>query len=199
MRFLTPLIWLFISFSAFGADLKIEATVTRWSGEASVGGKPAAIGMIVPVGTEVRAGDKSFVEFKLSSGHTMRLEHGKMVVRALPGAKPQSLFELASGRIYSFVQKLRSGEEVNIFTRSGIMGVRGTKYMVDETGEKTYICVCEGTVSVQNPHGTASIAAGEDMDLYGDKKPATKPASDQMFNMVADVFTDMGYPVARKK
>ncbi len=115
-----------------------------------------------------------------------------------------SLVEIVKGSLFAYVQKSFSkSEDAPAFRLKGmIMGVRGTKFFLQEDEKESYLCVCEGVVEAKGAKGSKvmQVQAGYDLTAHSDRdieKPAF--ASDVMWKMAKDGFADMGYDVPKRK
>jgi ferric-dicitrate binding protein FerR (iron transport regulator) len=176
---------------AMAAD---ETTALKWNGNVTIDGKVMkSQGEKIKQGATVEAkGEYSFIDMRLGDGSLVRLSNGKVVTTSL--APKKSILTLISGKLYNYIQKA-AGQSYAVRTKSAVMGVRGTKFMVSEDDKKTYVCVCEGAVEAKKTDKSENVLIKEyeDLDVLKDKslnKP--KKAAQTMVDTVKSVFQDMG-------
>jgi len=138
----------------------------------------------------------SFVDIKYENGNFFRLKNGKMRIQK---SKDKFKIELKSGSLFVNVEKLTEKQTFNIITPTAVTGVRGTRFQIDATELKTYICVCEGTVWTKKKNFISKLffkktAVNADYDLWVNKgKKLKKPKySPDMIKMTKAIFEDMG-------
>ena len=189
-----------------------EATVLRWQGAVTIDGVVLQHkGALVKQGANISAlGAHDFVDLRLGDGSLVRLKEGQLKTTKVSAT--QNVFELLTGKLYSLIQKASQADSFMVQTKSAVMGVRGTKFMVQEETSKTYLCVCEGSVAAktkttkaQNAKGAGTggdgagdaviVRKNEDIDMYP-TQALTKPkaASAQMAAMVLGEFEQMMSP-----
>jgi hypothetical protein len=179
----------FFSFSSF-ANL---AKISKLDGQAIVNiKKTAKVGMILKEFDVIETvGKKGFVEITFSSGHKVRLRAGKTVLKRMN--KDETVFKLIKGKIFSFVNKLNSKQKFKVETKHSSLGVRGTMFMISVEKDKSYLCVCEGSVETDSASKTSIVNKGEDQFLNGVDYEAPRKANSQMMTMATDEFKSMGF------
>ena len=168
------------------------ATVTKFQGEIILNVKQQAkIGTVLQEFDVIETvGKKSFVEITFSSGHIIRLRGGKTVLKKLN--TNETVFKLIKGKIFSFVKKLNSKQKFKVETKHSSLGVRGTMFMVSVEKDKSYLCVCEGSVESSSASKSSIVVRGEDQFFNGKSFEAPKKANSQMMTMATDEFRAMG-------
>ena len=134
-------------------------------------------------------GKGSSVQIFFEDGSRSLLRNGKLsITEEVPQEK--TLLNLARGILFTSKEKGKSNLEVK--TKNAVMGVRGTKFYIEENPDDTYLCVCEGVVAIQNDKATTLVERNE--DVHTDKNASLKkaPASDMMLDMAWDGFKEMG-------
>jgi hypothetical protein len=182
---------LIISTTAFSAQFSI----VRMNGKILVNGTKLDKKNEIIVGDTIEAlGKKSFIQLKTKSGSVFLIRNGKLILEKFN--KKSSLVSLIKGKFYHFYNKKKSKRIFKVKTKTAVMGVRGTKYMIEVKPDKSYLCVCQGEVSAQllTSSKIHSIKAGDDIFLSKNSTHKQK-ASDQMMSMVKDEFKAMGHPV----
>ncbi len=93
----------------------------------------------------------SLIEVALNDGSRFTLDENSRVAIAeyVTGSAPQSLLELARGRLRSSVSNTFSDQRdaYRVQTREGVMGVQGTEFDVLAIPRETVVYVYEGVVS----------------------------------------------------
>jgi hypothetical protein len=158
-----------------------DATITRSSGDIKVNGKAITTGALVKNGEEiVITGKKSFAQIKFDDGSRMLIKEGTLKLSP-PEESKENLVQLIKGTI--FVHKAKSDSPLKIKTNHSIMGVRGTKFFVQEDPKETYLCVCEGKVEISNGVSTEFITMKEDATVSSGKAFKKSTANQMMWDM----------------
>ncbi len=151
-------------------------------------------------GTIVVKGIKSFADIRLSNNEIIRFRQGKFKLSQKEKTK-QNILTVITGEIYAYFQKNKTKNQLKIETKTAVLAVRGTKFMVSVEKQKTYLCVCEGEVTaskISSPSLTIPVKKGDDIWIEKNKSLGLpKPSGISMMSMVTDQFRDMGYPVKK--
>lgn len=171
-----------------------KATVLRSSGLVLVNGK-ALTGKIIATGATIdTTAPNASVDLSIAGKSYHRFRGGLAVLTISKDEQSVSLEDKA-GEIFSFLDP-KGHQQLKVKTRSMAMGVRGTKFYVQESKEKSYLCVCEGTVDVTAANIKIPVTAGFDLYVHpDDKSAAASKASDPMMTLSKSTFADMGFPV----
>lgn len=181
------------------STLASEIAIVRTSGKVLVNGVALNSKTEIISGDTVEAiGKKSFIQLKTKFGSVFLIRNGKIILEKF--TKRSSLVSLLAGKFFHFYNKNVSKKVFKVKTRNAVMGVRGTKYMLDAKKNETYLCVCQGIVSAklkdsQNIH---MVNAGDDI-LLRKSSARKKRASSQMMTMAKNEFKAMGHPVVLNK
>lgn len=144
----------------------------------------------VGTGDQIAASGKgSSVQIFFDDGSRSMLRNGRLSISEdIPQEK--TLLTLAKGIL--FTSKAKSKSNLQVKTKNTVMGIRGTKFYVEESTEDTYLCVCEGIVEIKNDRATTLVEKNE--DVHSNENPTLKksPASDDMLKMAWDGFNEMG-------
>lgn len=194
MRCVVQIGWLFLILLSLksinsSAGLVAVATLDKMNGQVMVNGNPAKDGDELDVGTKVKIkGADSWVDFKFQNGHVIRAHAGEFKVIDINPEK--TLIQLVRGKLLALVKKLGPSETFRVKTKRAAFGVRGTKFMIEETSAKSYLCVCEGIVEASR--GKAKVSVKKDQDLNIQNAGALKVQdSPAMGKMVEDMFKVM--------
>jgi ferric-dicitrate binding protein FerR (iron transport regulator) len=183
--FLFLFLFSFSSLANFAVISKIKGkVVVNVSTLASVGTPLKEFDIVEAIGK------KSYVEIKFESGHLVRIRNGKSVLKKMN--KDQTVFKLIKGKIYSFVKGLSSKQKFKVETSHSSLGVRGTMFMVEANQDKTYLCVCEGSVEAASAQKKNLVKRGEDQFFDGLAKSSPTKANSMMMKMATEEFRDMG-------
>lgn len=149
--------------SAFSTIVPI-ATLVKFNGVILMNNNPAQVGDEFDNGTMVKiSGKDAYVDFKYQNGHVIRAYEGEFKIREITPKK--SVIQLLRGKIISIVSKLTPNETFRIKTRHASIGVRGTKFVVQDKGDETYLCVCEGVVEVVRGKNKVKVKKDEDLHI----------------------------------
>lgn len=181
----TLLLFPLLSFASTVEVLKVRGEVT-------------GAGAVLKVGSTLKEGDlievkgsKSFIQLRFEDGSQLLQKEGRLTLRKI--AKGKTLLSLLKGIIFVF-KNPESKSKLNVKTKTASLAVRGTKFYVEET-DKTYLCVCEGTVAARNKFGTIDVTAGEDLYAPTRQSLEKKEANKMMMKMALEGFDLMGLPV----
>lgn len=180
----------FLCLSAFALNAFAgDATVTLVRGTAKAFGKELVKGQLLTEGTEVSVeGAKSALQVKLADGSRVLVKEGAFKLE--PSSKQQkSIVRLLRGVLYT--QKVKSMSELEVVTKNATLGVRGTKFFVQENDQETYLCVCEGLVRISNKKSSADVGVREDATVRAGQRFAKTKANDVMWDLAQQGFKEM--------
>lgn len=169
--------------------------VVKIKGQVFVGQKelrPIGLKSKLSEGDQVTVkGDKSFVQLRFEDGSMILQKKGQLILKKVQSK--QTLVNLLKGVIFVF-KNPETKSKFNVKTKRVSLAVRGTKFYVEE-GEKSYLCVCEGTVAARNAQGTIDVTKGEDLFAKDKQSLEKSTANEDMMSMALMGFDMMGVPV----
>jgi hypothetical protein len=169
------------------AEGKIK--ITKLSGEVIYNNKIVAVGAELDPGSELVVGkeESDFVEITYPEGHHLRLKKNAKLKITAP-----SLLNLLFGKLFVYYNKQNKNEPLRIRTSTAVVGVRGTKFLVEEDPKGSYYCVCDGVIEVTKDSITRQVK--KDQDLWSRPgKPLGEPkTSPDMGKMTEKEFIEMG-------
>lgn len=179
------LIFLFVSLAHAESGF-----VRKLTGEVLIDGKVVKENDKVLEGQAVEArGSKSVVVIKFESGSQVVLKDGSMKLE-VPKVKGDSAITLTKGIFAShFINKGKRGQTVK--TGHASMGIRGTKYYIEEKPESSYLCVCEGKVEISDGKKTEMIGMNEDALAAPGKTLEKTKANQMMVDMAQALVKEM--------
>lgn len=188
---------LFLSSYAFAFE---GLRVVKKSGQVLYNQKEVRVGEFLPLGGVIEVGntDESLVDLTYPEGHRLRLKKNTKVNLKALSTKNASQIDITIGKVFAHFVKGKKAENIQIKTKSAVVGVRGTKFAVEENEEKgTYVCVCEGVVNVRgvgdhSKDGERTVKAGQDLWARPGKSMGTPVDSPDMSKMTTAEFADMG-------
>lgn len=168
-------------------------------------GRPADTGLSLSEHDTLRntGSETSYVDVAFPEGHRIRFRNAHVEFESLGN---KLTLDLSQGKMFPAIQPDTSyRRNVKIKTPQAIMGIRGTKFLVEASQTETYTCVCEGAVTLQRRGFWDSgigreivVRSGYDFHLYEDRPLATPRRNNRMVTITWDEFDDMGYPVPDK-
>ena len=186
MKNLFFVLTILLSFNAFAES----ALLSKLKGEVKINGVVAKEGQKVQTGEEISAlGKTSSVQLTYEDGSRSLLRNGKMKI-AGDSSDKETIIELAQGIL--FASKNKSQKSFSVKTKSASMGVRGTKFYVEEKADETYLCVCEGSVEIKNAISSQLVNKNEDAHVKENTEFKKTPANDMMMTMAKEGFIEMG-------
>ncbi|ATH07727.1 hypothetical protein BIY24_07145 [Halobacteriovorax marinus] len=183
--------------STFAQDF----TIQRYKGEVFVNSTLVSSAnektIEIKIGDTLAAkGKKSFLQVKSNKGSTFLVRDGELVLQKFNSKL--TVVKLLKGKFFHFLDTEKNKRSFIVKTETASLGIRGTKYMVEASDEKTYLCVCEGKVAIKS-NQTKKLYftnAGEDIDILSTMADfKVKKASLTMIDMTAKEFSDMGHPL----
>jgi len=175
-------------------NISLEGKVKRVRGIVYANEKRIYGGEPIKEGDNIKTeGKGSFIEIEFGKGSTIRMKEGNVKISSF--TKKETLFQLLKGSIFAFIRGTEDKKRFKVRTKYSSLGVRGTKFFVQETDE-TYLCVCEGIVEAKDTNKKSiSVIAGEDLHLSRDGAGKKTKATQLMLDMAKEGFSDMGFPV----
>ncbi len=178
-----------ISLSSFS----FEASIEKIKGNVLLDGQAAQKGALLRKGQVLKAiGPKSFFIVKYKNGSKFMVKDG--ILEIVRFSKRTSEINLIKGFLYSHVIK-KNNQEFKIHTKSTVMGVRGTKFGIQESDDESYLCVCEGTVEVENKTGKILVTRNQDIHATKLSKLEITNANAQMWKMAVEGIEVLGTKV----
>jgi len=170
------------------------AEVKKIRGVAYVEGKELKIGDRVGAGKIISAkGKGNFIDIKLSNGAAMRIVGGEFRVSKV--SNRMSVYEILMGKVFSYFKKTSNSQHI-IKTKQAAFAVRGTRFLAEQQEDKSFLCVCEGSVQASNDTGKSVIVnAGSEVYISKDDKDFVNNVAIRDMSKLKGVFSDMGYPV----
>ena len=195
---------LFFSVFSFQVLANAIARIDFIRGEALVNGKVVSLPSTLNEGDTIEARPKmkpkktgSFVRIIFRNGDKIGLTKAKMVIEKFD--KTQSTLSLIKGKFFNYAKPGLS-RKLTVKSRNVALGVRGTKYMIDEKEDESYVCVCEGEVVATKGGRSSSIKAGYDLHIKPGKPiNSSVEASALMIKMISENFQTLGEPVQKKE
>ncbi|MFP5387518.1 MAG: FecR domain-containing protein [Bacteriovoracia bacterium] len=134
-------------------------------------------------------GKKSSVQIFFEDGSRSLLRNGQLI---LSEEKKQEKTVLSLVKGVLFTHKSKSPARLDIKTKYASMGVRGTKFYIDQSDKETYLCVCEGKVEISNDKKKEEVDKNEDVHVSERSKIEATQANADMLSMAWDGFKEMG-------
>lgn len=172
--------WL-LSRQAFAAE-GAAGQVSRLAGSVSIirnGVESAATqGQEVLVSDSIRAAADARAEVTFSDGSVLTVGPSSEVAIAFfaPEAQDSSaVLDVIAGIARLTVNKATSWGRFDVRTTTAVASVRGTDYLVENTGAKTAVFVAEGRVAVSSRAGSGTVILrnGQGVDVPAEKAPLT--------------------------
>ncbi len=182
---------------SFFSPLGYSAEIKVFHGKLFVNGKVIKEKLKIKEGDEIEVkGKKSFFILKYGDGTQIIVKDGKLKVNELKEVKRKSNFSLSKGIFGAFVNP-NSNHDFKVMRKNTVFGVRGTKFYLDVNKEDSYLCVCEGEVSVQRGKDSINVFKGEDLKVKGEELAKSK-ANNMMWSMAIDLFKKMNIKIEER-
>ncbi len=130
-----------------------RAVVSFFAGDAVIergaeASRSLAVGEELKNGDRIKTGARSFVMVKIGDDINLRIgENSETVLSSIDKSSGREIF-LTNGKVLSWVDKLRKGDEYRVKTSTAIAAVRGTKFLTEHSAGKSIVAVGEGKVKV---------------------------------------------------
>jgi len=142
---------------AKGLPQTFEATLEYFEGSVLVNGKTAELGMSLHENDVLESGDDSLAELVFYNKNIMRLQANTTVSLGLQASVIQvNLKQGSLGAVFKNLSKLESSDSLRINTPVSSAGVRGTSIYVQASPDETYICDCNGVITLYDKEGRIS-------------------------------------------
>ena len=162
-KIIVALIFSFFTFSILSSISSVQGAqegngkIISISGDVRVDGKVAKVGMIVKSGSTLKTGKNSVSEIVFDGKNVLKIfENSETTLDFTTQSK--GIF-LKTGAIASVVKRLLKFADPDRYryavrTPTAVAGVRGTSFYVRvENNNSTYICCCNGVISLENSAG----------------------------------------------
>lgn len=168
----------------------ILARLGAKKGKVLINRKPAELEQeLAPGDVIVTRGGRSHADIYMTDNSRVRL--GPNARLEFKEAGQRVSVKLLLGKLYSWITP---GTSYDVATSSAVAGVRGTKFFVEEKRNKSYYCVCEGTIAVKAERTEDEVLLKAGDDLYVKRKKAGEPqeSSATMIDSLNGVFDELG-------
>lgn len=134
-------------------------------------------------------GKGSSVQIFFEDGSRSLLRNGQIIISEEKKDKNTTVSLI---RGVFFTHKAKSPTKFDVKTKFASMGVRGTKFYIDQSEKETYLCVCEGKVEISNEISKEEVEKNEDAHVSKRNKIEATQANNDMLSMAWDGFKEMG-------
>ncbi len=166
------------------------ANIVKIKGEAFIDKEKISEGAEVATGMIINLPKKGdYVEIKFQNGHLVRFTSAEVFVESV--TPKEAFFKLLRGKVFAIVKTLTEGEKFNVKTRYASFAVRGTKFFIEETKSKSYLCVSEGVVTAEKDKSIVEVRKDYDLIATQKTKLKTFKASEKMISLSNAVFEEM--------
>ncbi|MDA3810409.1 MAG: FecR family protein [Spirochaetaceae bacterium] len=146
------------------ADSKtIEETgsLTYFEGDVSINDTPGEIGDVINNDDTITTGENSYCEVIFGQANIFRLEENT-TTRINWKNSDINVKKGTIAVVFSKLDKfLHDDKDFTVSTPSAVAGVRGTVFFVKiENENKTYLCICNGELNINNVDNGLNIGAG---------------------------------------
>ena len=180
-------------FSSLFSCYAFTGKAVKIKGDVLINNIPLTFKTVIKDGDVIVAkGKKSFSQIKMTNGSTFLIRDGKLTIVAKN--KNKSGVNLAKGLLHIFFDKTKNSD-FKVWTKNGSLGVRGTKFLVMETSDDTYLCVCEGVVNASNQKMSLDVTKGQDIHMTKSNNLKTFEANKRMWSIANKGFDLMGIPL----
>lgn len=113
-------------------------------------------GKTFPVGTHIKTSEKSGGYISFSDMTTFTLKPGSEIILSSPSAK-DSQIKLLAGNLWINFKKMFKDGSMEIEMSQAVAGIKGTRFVLNETGTESTIMVTEGIVKYTSKSTAKSV------------------------------------------
>lgn len=161
-------------------DLKLSVESFMMPGSKLITGSKSSVDLIFTDTIKLRIGPKSTLVLDFA-----RILEGKEF--------SQIKMKLAQGTIYASMNKLAKNSSFVLSTLKSLVNVRGTEFVVEETGSSNNVIVATGTVSVTDLEGKneVSVEKGKSAEFISPGKFTINDINEKQQALVNEMRADM--------
>ena len=161
-------------------NMKLSADNIVFPGSRLLTGPNSSVDLCFTDSIKVRVGANSSVSVDLS--RILESEHFSQIK-----------LKLAKGRVFADAGKLAKNSSFAISTLQSIVNVRGTEFMVEETGSSNSVLVQDGSVAVTDLSGADPnyVKEGEGAAVDGSGKVSVKPLTGNEKDVLKEISSDI--------
>lgn len=143
-----------ICLSVFAYSAELAGYIEKFDGKVIVYKNGSVKGDMAKKGFELRKGD-SVRTFSKSNAYIKFVDDSKVVLteKSTMYIKDVKMINLKVGKVVSEIQKQENNKGVKIATKSAIIGVKGTKFLVNVDKDGVDVVLKEGSINVQSVKG----------------------------------------------
>jgi hypothetical protein len=145
------------------------------------------MGRVIYNHCRLKTGEDSTLKISLQGGTTFTMKpETELVVNE--ARKEKSNFQLIFGGVWANVKKMVKGEDFGFKGSQAVAGIKGTTFIMEDTGETTTLKVIEGEVELTDKADgqTQTVRTGEalavDLRGFGEKTTFDAVAEEKNFN-----------------
>ncbi len=131
-------------------------------------------GTALNVTDTVVTGPRSFVAIRSDDGSVYKVlanTTARLDSYANDEVERKASFTLSKGKIFSFVSKTFKKSDVKFYTSNGVVGVRGTSFLLDNSNDNLKVYLTEGSVAIYETDNVSTpvgvISAGQVAEKAG--------------------------------
>ncbi|MBI2265828.1 MAG: FecR domain-containing protein [Armatimonadetes bacterium] len=147
----------------------------------------------------IKTGDKSVATIEFVNGSQIGINKGTEIwIESESSAKdvtkrslPKKI-TLKAGALWAKLRKAEAEENLQFHTRGGVIGVKGTEFVLEETKDKTRISVLGGQVDYMSEGKTTPVPAGSELeDALGTAPQVFEKGIEELRKILNQGFPDL--------
>ncbi|MHB1377130.1 MAG: FecR domain-containing protein [Candidatus Humimicrobiaceae bacterium] len=120
----------------------------------------AKLDSVLMVDMHVKTGDNSTAILSFADMTTFVMKPQSEIILSSPAAK-DSQIELLGGKLWVNIKKMMKDGSMEIECSQAVLGIKGTRLIINETGSESTVKVTEGTVQFKLKNSSQSVAVSK--------------------------------------
>lgn len=129
-------------------ELKQDESIFELQGEVFIDGKLAKMSTQVKANSLIKTGSNSFIIFRVGKDAHILRENSHMQLEGENAL--EAGLHLITGKLLSVFGQREAGKKHNLRTSTATIGIRGTGVYAESSPDKSYLCTCYGSTSIQS-------------------------------------------------
>ncbi|MFB6215008.1 MAG: FecR domain-containing protein, partial [Candidatus Bipolaricaulia bacterium] len=157
------------------SNLHGEVMIRR--GDDPIGWEFAQLDMVIYEGDRIRTSHDSGVEITMDDLTTFKMKpESEIIINTYE--KPENKLKMLAGKVWANVKQMVTEGTLDVEMSQAVAGIKGTTFVVEETGSESVLKVINGKVELETNTGDRLVLTGGAMATVKEGSPAeVKPFS----------------------